>query len=208
MRAALARACVVLAVVLTMAAPALAQDVDVDSNFFSPADLTVSQGDTVTWNLIAGFHSVTANDASFDSGAPMGTTFQHTFATIGSFPYYCAVHSSSTGTAMNAIIRVVAASGGDQYRRGRPRITLSARRSRWVADGELVLRYGVSVAGRLQATLLRRGRVVRRITRPGMAGSHTLRARNLRAGRYVVRLRAYSVAGRRSVLKRIVVRVH
>jgi plastocyanin len=44
-------------------------------------------------------HTVTFDDGSADSGnlAP-GSTFDHTFATAGTFAYHCAIHSSMHGT--------------------------------------------------------------------------------------------------------------
>lgn len=67
---------------------------------FQPASLTVKAGTTVTWkNTGAVAHTVTADDASFDSGhvAP-GASFQHTFATAGTYAFHCAIHRSMTGT--------------------------------------------------------------------------------------------------------------
>jgi predicted lipoprotein with Yx(FWY)xxD motif/plastocyanin len=69
---------------------------------FQPASLTVKAGTTVTWtNTGAVAHTVTASDGSFDSGhvAP-GATFQHTFATAGTFTFHCAIHASMTGTVV------------------------------------------------------------------------------------------------------------
>src|SRR5512135_3562877 len=69
---------------------------------FQPASLTVKAGSTVTWkNTGAVAHTVTANDASFDSGhvAP-GASFQHTFATAGTYAYHCTIHASMTATVV------------------------------------------------------------------------------------------------------------
>lgn len=69
------------------------------SNFaFSPADLTVKVGDSVTWtNNDSVAHTVTGDKAEFDSGsiAP-GATFSHKFDTAGTISYHCSVHPSMT----------------------------------------------------------------------------------------------------------------
>ena len=77
---------------------------------FSPPDITVTVGDTITWtNSDATAHTATADDGSFDTGT-IGATARPgraTFSTAGSFPYHCKIHSSMTGT-----ITVEAAAGG------------------------------------------------------------------------------------------------
>jgi len=76
---------------------------------FSPKDVTVTVGDTVTWtNSDATAHTATADDGSFDTGTiGANGTGTATFSTAGSFPYHCKIHSSMTGT-----ITVEAAAGG------------------------------------------------------------------------------------------------
>ena len=58
---------------------------------FSPASITISQGDTVTWNNNGPTpHSATANDGSFDTGIfPKGQSRSHTFNEAGTFSYIC-----------------------------------------------------------------------------------------------------------------------
>lgn len=82
---------------------------------FSPSAVNVHPGDTVRWTWAASGHSVTSgtagtangtfcstSDASCSSGAlsPSGTVYTHTFASAGTFPYFCAAHFSMgmTGT--------------------------------------------------------------------------------------------------------------
>ena len=68
---------------------------------FEPATITVPVGTTVTWTNIGDRrHTVTAADGvSFDSGnLRPGETFQHRFAALGTFDYYCAIHPAMTGT--------------------------------------------------------------------------------------------------------------
>ena len=74
--------------------------VTVQNSSFSPPSLTAKVGDTVTWTFKDAFdHTVTADDKSFDSGGKKsGDTFEHTFATAGTFTYKCTIHTSMTGT--------------------------------------------------------------------------------------------------------------
>jgi plastocyanin len=82
---------------------------------FSPPTTTVTIGDTVTWNFVASFHSTTSDATTgpetWDSGVVLsaGTMFSHTFTNSGTYPYYCKVHSSAGGTAMNGVVIVNAA---------------------------------------------------------------------------------------------------
>lgn len=104
----------VLSTVLSVAAltaPVLAdQTVQVGPGTqFSPSTVTVAPGETVTWNFQA-FHTSTSDTPIgpevWDSGFLSSGTFSHTFNTPGSYPYYCQVHSSPGGTAMNGVVVV------------------------------------------------------------------------------------------------------
>jgi plastocyanin len=79
---------------------------------FSPANVTVAPGETVTWQFQE-LHTSTSDSQTgpevWDSGFLSSGTFAHTFQTPGTYPYYCAVHSSPGGTAMNGVVVV---SGG------------------------------------------------------------------------------------------------
>lgn len=85
---------------IMMAAPSLAANATVNltaANLFDQAAVTVSEGDTVTFNWAGGFHDVTFADG-VASGAPVGidgTTFARTFDTAGTFAYVCTIHESS-----------------------------------------------------------------------------------------------------------------
>jgi plastocyanin len=67
------------------------------SNTFEPADLTIVQGETVTWNNGGGMHNVI-----FDDGVrypPMGSSsdpwsFPRTFDVTRTYRYYCSVHEA------------------------------------------------------------------------------------------------------------------
>jgi len=65
-------------------------------------ETTVTAGDTVTWQNVAGFHTVTECDdaasecpppGGFDSGpVTSGNSFSHTFTSPGAFEYRCTFH--------------------------------------------------------------------------------------------------------------------
>ena len=66
---------------------------------FTPADITVAVGTTVTWtNNDDVEHTVTASDNSFSSSSlETGTSYSFTFATAGTYSYFCAIHPFMTG---------------------------------------------------------------------------------------------------------------
>jgi plastocyanin len=71
------------------------------ANFsFSPKDVTVSVGDSVTWtNSDSTAHTATADDPSFDTGTIGNNTSKTvTFATAGVFAYHCSIHAAMIGT--------------------------------------------------------------------------------------------------------------
>ena len=78
---------------------------------FTPAQITINQGDTVTWtNNGPTPHSATAPDGSFDTGIfPAGQSRSHTFNDAGTFSYICTPHPNMHGT----IVVQASQSGGD-----------------------------------------------------------------------------------------------
>jgi plastocyanin len=88
------------AAVLGVAAPSLAADVGIDvKDFeFAPKTQQIGVGDTVTWTLVDGGHSVTSRPSQpqkWDSGVlNKGKTFQETFTHAGRYQYYCKPHES------------------------------------------------------------------------------------------------------------------
>ncbi|MGD9891037.1 MAG: plastocyanin/azurin family copper-binding protein [Dehalococcoidia bacterium] len=66
---------------------------------FSPKDITVRTGTTVTWtNEGRAPHTVTADKGAFDSKRMNGgATFSFTFDTPGTYEYHCDIHPSMTG---------------------------------------------------------------------------------------------------------------
>lgn len=80
------------------------QLVTLQGTSFSPSTLTISTGTTVRWrNEQSVFHTITPdghNEWTAASVSNAGDTFEHTFNTAGTFPYYCEPHRSQgmTGT--------------------------------------------------------------------------------------------------------------
>jgi len=91
--------------------------VDIRDNQFVAADITITAGDTVTWTESgSGTHSVTADDASFDSSPACpgtclgnGSVFSHMFASPGTYRYYCHIHGGPDGQGMSGTVTVVTA---------------------------------------------------------------------------------------------------
>ena len=69
---------------------------------FTPATITVIQGDTVVWtNDGPAAHSATASDGSFDTGIfPSGESREVTFDDPGRFAYICTPHPNMKGTVV------------------------------------------------------------------------------------------------------------
>jgi len=83
--------------------------IDANSNFFTPGDVTVATGDTVTWTF-HGNHTVTSGnngvaDGLFDSGIQSSGTFSFPFNQAGDYPYFCRLHFVCCN--MHGIVHVV-----------------------------------------------------------------------------------------------------
>ncbi|HKE89391.1 MAG TPA: plastocyanin/azurin family copper-binding protein [Gemmatimonadales bacterium] len=82
-------------------------------NNFSPANLTIGHGTTVTWkNGDPRNHTVgnaTGSADTYTSGfIASGGTFSHTFANPGTYAYYCGIHGADGNppTGMHGTITV------------------------------------------------------------------------------------------------------
>lgn len=73
--------------------------VDIVDFAFSPATLTITAGDTVTWtNLDAIEHTATSTSGAFDSGLlAQNESWSLTFTTPGTYDYLCTPHPTMTG---------------------------------------------------------------------------------------------------------------
>ncbi len=85
----------------TATCPAADVMVEVSSNVFTPADITIFVGETVEWNNVGGNHNVNGslatypdNPEGFANGAPSTAfwTFSHTFTEVGFYNYQCDPH--------------------------------------------------------------------------------------------------------------------
>ncbi|PZS02881.1 MAG: hypothetical protein DLM69_03530, partial [Candidatus Chloroheliales bacterium] len=76
---------------------------------FSPKDVTINVGDTVTFvNKGGTAHTATASDNSWDSSSmDVGASFSHTFSAAGKVTYYCKFHGTAAGKGMSGTITVV-----------------------------------------------------------------------------------------------------
>jgi plastocyanin len=107
MRRGVALVVVFLAVgVLSASANAATVAVSITGSAYNPSPLTVAVGTTVRWtNSDFVQHTVTSTPAgAFGSGyLNNGQFFEHTFATAGTYNYYCVVH----GIGMSGTVEVV-----------------------------------------------------------------------------------------------------
>jgi plastocyanin len=83
-------------VVAAAAGPAV---VEIDNFAFTPADLTVTAGTTVTWkNEDDSPHRIGDKNGTFKSAAlDTDDSFSHTFAAPGEYPYICTIHPYMVG---------------------------------------------------------------------------------------------------------------
>ena len=88
--------------------------VEVRNNSYSPSSVTVAGGSTVTWRWDSctgdgyGGQTCTSHSVTFDDGGPSAAskeegTFARTFASAGTFTYYCTSHGR---TAMSGTVVV------------------------------------------------------------------------------------------------------
>lgn len=73
------------------------------NNTFSPKDVAVAKGGTVTWTFSSVTHNVDfqgANGAPSGIGNTANSSIARTFNNSGSFGYVCTLHSGMTGTVL------------------------------------------------------------------------------------------------------------
>lgn len=83
--------------------PAQATDKVTISNFaFSPANITVKKGTTVTWtNQDSASHTVMETDGQpgpASSTIANGQSYTFTYNSVGTFHYHCSIHHQMVGT--------------------------------------------------------------------------------------------------------------
>jgi plastocyanin len=130
---------------------------------FTPSQVTVSTGESVTWTNGGGDHNVHFDDNSFvmppaPSTAPW--TVSHQFTQAGTFRYYCEVHGAANGIGMSGSV-VVTATGSPPAPPGpgtpspapgdaKPITSMTAPSTQRV--GKLYVRASVNEPGTLRAT--------------------------------------------------------
>lgn len=91
------------AALFALASSATNYQVQVGSNYFAPAYLSIQVGDTVTWTQVSGSHNVNGslttfptNPAGFTSGAVAGGTWTYSFvfSAAGTYSYQCDPHAA------------------------------------------------------------------------------------------------------------------
>jgi plastocyanin len=91
-------ACICFFALLSNRSHAANVSVQVGNNFFSPPNITVNVGDTVTWVWIGSGHDTVATDGTWSSGLKnAGATFAFTFSAAFAgrrFDYFCTPHRS------------------------------------------------------------------------------------------------------------------
>lgn len=89
--------------------PSMSAQISIQDFQFSPGNITIQTGSTVTWTHIGNInHTVTADDGSFDSGSlGGGDVFKFTFTEAGIYNYFCEFHGGPGGSGMSGTITVV-----------------------------------------------------------------------------------------------------
>jgi plastocyanin len=101
-----------LLVAASAAAPAPAANQTVSAtgaNQFTPKNVTLNQGEVVTWNNTGGVHNVHFDDGSFDMPASPSSGWSgvmRTFSAPGTFRYYCELHGGPNGVGMSGTVTV------------------------------------------------------------------------------------------------------
>ncbi len=88
---------------VTVEAPNVVTNVDIQPSAFSPSNITIHVNDMVQWTWVSDFHSTTSPTALWDSGVQTtGYVFTNTFSTAGTFPYFCVVHGFTGNVTVQA----------------------------------------------------------------------------------------------------------
>ena len=196
---------------LTSPARAATHQVSVGNNAFSPANLTVDAGDTVTWTFVGPDtnHSTTTTgdgrttwDSDPGNSFPnhnVGDKFSQDLNTPGDFSYFCKVHSFMTG---RIVVQQKATNpfpppddtAPPQF--GTPKVQAKRRR----------VTFRLDEAAQVQAKL--RGPTRKTLKLAAKAGTNVLKLpKRLKPGRYALSMRATDAAGNKSLVARAKFRV-
>jgi plastocyanin len=84
-----------------LAAFAATTSVSIKDFAFQPSATVIHAGDTVTWTNLDGAAHTATSIGEFDTGSmPLGASRSVTFATAGTYLYYCQFHSIMFGTVV------------------------------------------------------------------------------------------------------------
>jgi plastocyanin len=73
-------------------ASAATETVKAKNYSFGPKTVTISKGDKVVWRNVAGSHTVTFNNGSYDKSISGDDRVSRKFNRTGTFRYYCRPH--------------------------------------------------------------------------------------------------------------------
>jgi plastocyanin len=191
---------------VTSPASAATHQVTVANTAFSPSELTITQGDSVTWNWTGPDtnHSTTTGaegQTTWDSDPgnafpnhPVGDKYSWGFPYEGEFPYFCKTHPGMAGKII--VVRKVNNPNppaqdvvGPEF--GTLAVQLKQRR----------IKFSLDEPARVEGKM--RGPKRRTLKVSAKAGVNYMRLpKRLRKGRYGVNLRATDAAGNKSLVAR------
>lgn len=186
--------------IVAVPARAAETNVTVANNAFTPAQVTITQGDVVNWDWTGpdGNHSTTTGtdqsetwDSDPNNPSPnhaAGFRFSWVFQKVGEFNYFCKVHSNMTGKVIVVPRGQPQPLPGDVAAPivGTLRVSVARRRATFK------LNESAEVVARL------RGRTRRTIEMTGDPGTNVIKLPRMRPGRYALTLRATDGAGNKS----------
>jgi plastocyanin len=100
----------IVAALPALPAGAASQNVTVSDDVFSPGNVTVSQGESVTWNNTGNNHNVRFDgEATAQPPTPSSSSWSttRTFLSAGTFRYYCEAHGGPGGQGMSGTVTVL-----------------------------------------------------------------------------------------------------
>jgi plastocyanin len=220
-RRALLLACIAA---LAGAAPAAAADttikaLDATSGDWSPKNVSIHAGDTVTWSFAGTTqaHNVASDSSNWTLSSPIQINHpdvSYTFATAGTYAFVCNVHPSTmTGTVSVDTAPPPPPPLSEQpFDNDQPAPTvleitdetrpqLARVRASAIARG-IRVRFHVNEPGRVTVRIKRGSRTVKtRNLAIRRAATRTLKVRGLAAGRYRIDVLARDLGGNRSRVK-------
>ena len=79
-------------------AMSVVKQVVVGDNYYRPKTATISDGTTVKWiNQGKKPHTVTSTTGLWDKRLKPGASYSRTFSKVGTFKYYCRIHTGQVG---------------------------------------------------------------------------------------------------------------